>query len=308
MSLLPPISHPGPVAVERCAAARAEAVPLRFDLHAGKSIERGLARGLDEAECDAACIDLHIARLDPFSYVMPAASPEPGHAAWYSETEIPPGGVTVQRAVAIVGRRDGATFVHCHGQWRPDAEPLAMGHMLPDRCIGADDVQVSGIGLRGGGFESRHDTETNFRLFRAESRAPGCPEPRTACGRGANTAVLATLRLNQDVSQAIASLCEKLRTGPAQLFGIGSLNGAVFESAPPMRSYASELMIRSGRFDPRTDADGDGDAAHPVHLDVAVVAMDGTIHQGVLSPGCNPVCVTFELVVVPDAAVHMLDG
>lgn len=304
MSPLPPIRHPGPVAAERRATARAEVVPLAFRLQAGESVERGLARGLAEAGCDAACIDLDGVRLDPFSYVMPAASPGPEHAAWYSDAVTPRGGVTVRRAVAIVGRRDGEAFVHCHGLWQAASAPLAMGHLLPERCVVADDgresgVEVSGIGLRGGGFESRHDAETNFRLFRAEpvTARPTASRPSAPSGRNGTLTVLATLRPNQDVSRAIASLCEDLGTGPARLHGIGSLNGATFESAPPMRSYASELMIRSGRYDPRA-----GGGTRPVRLDVAVVAMDGTIHEGVLVPDENPVCVTFELVVVPDAA------
>ena len=57
-----------------------------------------------------------------------------------------------------------------------------------------------------------------------------------------------------------------------------------------MDSYASELLIRDGRIEVGT--------SEP-RLDVSVVAMDGTIFEGRLVHGDNPVCVTFELVILP---------
>ena len=281
MAALRQIRHPGPVAALRRSKAWGEAVSLDFTVEPGEDIETGLGRGVAAAECDCAYVAIDDAAMAPFRYVMPAGSPGPSHAAWYSKTVAPEGTVTVEGAGAIVGLRDDAPFVHCHGAWRPAGGALAMGHMLPAESLAAAPLRIAGIGLRGAGFVSRQDDETNFRLFAAE------PGRRAAQGR--RRALALTLRPNQDVSTAIEEACADEGIARARIVGIGSLNGARFESGPPMESYASELMIRDGRLD-------DGRA----RLDVAVVAMDGTIFEGVLVRGDNPVCVTFELVILPE--------
>lgn len=276
------IRHPGPVAPVRFAKAAGEAVELAFTIEPGKAMETGLGEGVAAAGCDAAYVELRAARLAPFRYVMPAGSPGPSHAAWYSETYAPQGDVTVEAAGAIVGRRDGAPFVHCHGLWRPEGGPRAMGHMLPPESFAADPIRVTGVGLRGAIFESRQDAETNFRLFAAEQTG--------STGQSGRQALAVTLRPNQDVSHAIEAICADAGIQTARILGIGSLNGARFEAGPPMESYASELLIRDGRLEKGR-----------ARLEIAVVAMDGTIYEGVLVPGQNPVCVTFELVIVPQA-------
>ncbi|WP_158555200.1 PCC domain-containing protein [Fulvimarina endophytica] len=247
----------------------------------GESIEAGLGRGLAEAGCHSGYVEIHAGRLDPFRFVMPAGSPGESHAAWYSQTHAPEGGVTVERAGAIVGTRDGAPFVHCHGLWHSCDRERRMGHMLPPDCLAAEPIRAVGTGLSGAVFASRDDAETNFRLFAAEA-VEGWPP-------AANSALAVTLRPNQDVCHAIEAICRDVAITRARIHGIGSLNGARFEDGPPMASYASELLIREGRLE-------GGKAS----LDVAVVAMDGTIFEGRLVRGDNPVCVTFELVIVPD--------
>ncbi|NDW03887.1 PCC domain-containing protein [Jiella pacifica] len=282
------IRHPGPVAPIRHAKAWGEAVALNFTVAPGETMEAGLGRGVAEAGCEAAYVSLQGARLDPFRYVMPAGSPGPSHAAWYSRTFAPEGVVTVTEAGAIVGRRDGAPFVHCHGLWQAEGEPLAMGHMLPPDSRAAEPVRVTGIGLRGAAFESRQDDETNFRLFAAEPADIDLNNEARQVSGGSRALAL-TLRPNQDVCHAIEAVCAEAGITRARIHGIGSLNEARFEDGPPMRSYASELLIRDGRQENER-----------VRLDVAVVAMDGAIFDGVLARGDNPVCVTFELVVVPE--------
>ncbi|MEX6505350.1 DUF296 domain-containing protein [Jiella sp. M17.18] len=286
--MLRQIRHPGPAAPIRHAKSWAEAVPLDFAIEPGETMEAGLGRGVAEAGCDAGYVAIAAARLSPFRYVMPAGSPGPSHAAWYSETFAPEGTVSVREAGAIVGRRDGVAFVHCHGLWRADGEALAMGHMLPAESRAAEPVRVTGFGLRGAVFESRQDDETNFRLFAAEPA--GSPAPTRSASRPKTSAALAlTLRPNQDVSETIETVCADEGITAARIHGIGSLNGARFENGPAMESYASELLVRDGRL-----------AESRARLDVAVVAMDGTIVEGVLVRGDNPVCVTFELVIVPE--------
>ncbi|MER0240007.1 DUF296 domain-containing protein [Fulvimarina sp. MAC8] len=275
------IRHPGPIAEIRHAKAWGGRVPLDFTVAAGEAMDAGLGRGVSEAGCHAAYVVLSGAAMDPFQYVMPAGSPGPSHAAWYSETFAPEATVLVERAGAIVGERDGKPFVHCHGLWRVQGEPVAMGHMLPNESFAAEPVRVTGVGLRGTCFRSREDSETNFRLFAAEPFGDAPSDgPR---------ALAITLRPNQDVTEALEAIAADEGIENAAIHGIGSLNGARFEAGRPMESYASELLIRSGRLD-----------RGRARLDVAIVAMDGTIFEGVLTRGENPVCVTFEIVILPD--------
>lgn len=282
MSARPPIVHPGPVAPNRHTLALARAVSLDFTLAAGEAVEIGLANAVAAAGCDSACVEIRGGRFDPFRYVMPAASHNDQHAAWYSATVAPRGGATVERAVAIVGQRDGAGFVHCHGLWHEEGAAPALGHMLPAESFAAEGIQVRGIGLRGAVFASRHDVETNFRLFAAE------PAP---CGEmDSSSAFAVTLRPNQDVSYALEAICSDAGIRRASIYGIGSLNGAQFEKGPAMKSYASEFFITEGQLE-------ETPAGPRVRLDVAIVDMQGTIFRGRLIRGENPICVTCEMVV-----------
>lgn len=285
------IVHPGPEAVERSCVASARAVPLDFTVPAGEIVNAGIADGLAAAGCDGAWVDLCGGRFAPFRYVMPAGSPGPSHAAWYSETFAPEGIVTVEAAGAIVGWRDGEPFLHCHGIWTDPTGARAMGHMLPLDTRTAAPLRVRGTGLVGASFVARHDAETNFTLFAAETISRDGVSG-SATGDGPH-ALAVTLRPNQDVGTAIAAICAEHGITEARLFGIGSLNGGRFASGPAMDSYASELVIRDGRI---------GAGTSEPWLDVSVVAMDGTIFEGRLVHGDNPVCVTFELVILPVAA------
>lgn len=285
MSDRPPIVHPGPVAPKRHALAWAKAVPLDFVLARGEAVETGLAKAVAAAGCDSACVEFGGGRFDPFRYVLPAASPDDAHAAWYSATVAPEGGVTIGRATAIVGRRDGAGFVHCHGLWREPGAAPALGHMLPPESFPAGDARVRGVGLSGAVFESRHDPETNFRLFAAE--------PATGRAMEAGSALAVTLRPNQDISYALEAICRDAGVRQGSVLGIGSLNGARFESGPAMASYASEFFVTEGRIE-------ETPAGSRVRLDIAIVDMRGTIFHGRLVRGENPICVTAELVVVPE--------
>jgi predicted DNA-binding protein with PD1-like motif len=279
MATNPPIVHPGPVASKRFTAASAAPVPLDFMLRPGETAEEGFARGVAEAGCDGGYVEIVEARFDPFNFVMPAPSPDAEHAAWYSRTFTPADGATVERAGAIVGRRDGRAFVHCHGVWRDGAGKMEAGHMLPMDSRIDGPARVLGTGLRGAVFESRHDPETNFRLFAAEPAGES-----QACGE---SALAVTLRPNQDITRALQGICGDAGIRKAAIHGVGSLNGASFEAGPKMDSFASEFFVSDG-----------GVQGGFVRLEIAVVAIDGTIYRGWLVPDENPVCVTCELIIV----------
>ena len=123
------IHHSGSPAPERVAAVAGSGIPLRFVLQPGRTVDEAVAEGMRAAGCIGGFVTFQGGRCEPFRYVMPAASSDPRYAAWYSETYEPAGPVDVTRACAIVGIRDGKTFLHCHGLWDTADGPRA-GHML----------------------------------------------------------------------------------------------------------------------------------------------------------------------------------
>jgi hypothetical protein len=120
---------------------------------------------------------------------MPAASPDAGHVAWYSDTFEPAGRVDIGRACAIVGIRDDKPFIHCHGFW-DTAEGRRMGHLLGPLTTVAEPIEVQGIGVQGATFKGIPDPETNFTLFEPVRLEEGAPAPtgrRALLARSART-------------------------------------------------------------------------------------------------------------------------
>jgi predicted DNA-binding protein with PD1-like motif len=190
------------------------------------------------------------------------------------------------QCVASVGERDGEPFVHCHGSWRT-TEGLRMGHMLAANCIVTEPVEASGFGFVDATFRAIPDAETHFTLFEPFAASPSAPTGQ---------ALLVRIRPNEDVCTAIESVCRSHRIDGARVFGIGSLNEVHFADGRRMNSHATELFVREGRV---TTDEGKLQA----RLDIAVVDMKGNIAEGEILRGDNPVCITFELVIVPDVAI-----
>lgn len=279
------IHHQGPASPERISAVAGSAVPLRFVLNPGRTVEEGVAEGVAAHGCVGGLIAFRGGLCEPFRYVMPAASSDPRYAAWYSDTFEPSGLVDVKRACAIVGIRDGKTFIHCHGLW-DIAEGTRMGHMLAAVTRVAEPIEVQGIGFTDATFEAQPDPETNFTLF----------EPvRTTNpldGAGVRT-LLAKVRPNEDICLAIERICSQNGIETADVYGIGSLNEVRFVDGTRVASHATEVLIHKGRVEKA--------GSHLLsRLEIDVVDMDGAIFSGELVRGDNPVCVTFELVIEPE--------
>jgi predicted DNA-binding protein with PD1-like motif len=277
------ILHPGPVVLERKTAIADTPIPLRFALEPGLAVDAAVAQGFAASGCIGGFVAFESGSCEPFNYVMPAASPDAQHAAWYSETFGPMGRVTISRACAIVGVRDEKPFIHCHGIWET-AGGRRMGHMLASSTRVAEPIEVIGIGFRAGTFEAVPNSETNFMLFEPVQVVVSRPE--TAGAR----ALLAKVRPNEDISRAIEEICSSHRIRTANVYGIGSLNGARFIDGTQVDSHATEVLIRKGSVE---SAGGRLRA----QLAVDVVDMDGSIFSGELVHGDNPVCVTFEMVI-----------
>ena len=277
------IHHSGSPAPERVAAVAGSGIPLRFVLQPGRTVDEAVAEGMRAAGCIGGFVTFQGGRCEPFRYVMPAASSDPRYAAWYSETYEPAGPVDVTRACAIVGIRDGKTFLHCHGLW-DTADGLRAGHMLAPLTSVAEPIEVTGIGFTDATFEAMPDAETNFTLFEP------VPTARDGHGTAQSRMLLAKVRPNEDIDLAVEEICRRQGLAAANVYGIGSLNGVRFADGRKVDSYATEVLIRSGRV---SSIDGRPQSK----LVIDVVDMDGGIHSAELLRGDNPVCVTFELVI-----------
>jgi predicted DNA-binding protein with PD1-like motif len=277
------IRHPGPVAPVRERVVAGRAVPLVLRLRVGQSVNAAVTGALAEAGYASGYADLDGLAIAPMHYVIPAAAPDTSHAAWYSDTRSPAGVVTVERAGVIAGIRDGEPFIHCHGIWLHNDGERRAGHLLPHEAIVARDCEVKGWGLHGAAFVARDDAETNFKLFCAEAAGGNGVPPSSA------RALACTMRPNSDISAEIERVCQSHDFSNASVFGVGSLVGVDFADGSHVPSYATEVMVRQGKV-----------VGGRCELDVALVDMNGDIHEGLLAHGSNPVCVTFELVIVEE--------
>jgi len=271
------ITHPGPVADTRADVVACHAEPIEVILRAGETLTRAITQGLAKAGFANGYLRLDGASLAPMNYVTPAPAPGDGHAAWYSQTYTEPL-AHIQHGGAHLGLRDGRAFVHCHALW----QDRGMGHVLCDDSLIADDVTVQGWGLRGAGLVAQPDPETQFTLFR--------PQVEGAPIKGA--AFLVTLRPNQDIGRALTRIAQAHQILRARVEGIGSLVGTVFEQAPHLESYATELLIVEGALQ-----------SGEIDLQVASVGFDGASLTGRLQAGQNAICVTAEVLMIalPDA-------
>ena len=181
------LAHPGPPAPDRRQAAGATLRPLSGRLAAGRTVMAEVAALFAAHGCRGGIVWLDGVACEPMRFVLPALATDGEHAAFYSETHAPDGVVLIGPSTASVGWRDGAAFLHCHGQWS-GAFGTAMGHLLPFDSILAEDVEVRGIGSPDAWFEALPDPETNFTLFAAaggggERRADRAAAARRGCLR-----------------------------------------------------------------------------------------------------------------------------
>lgn len=274
--------QPGPAAPRRTESVAGRGRILDLAIEPGADLVAAVAAPILAAGFEAAAVEIAGGSFAPFTYVIPAASPDDRHAAWYSEPFSPPGESRIEAANLMVGRRDGAPFVHCHACWIEADGRRRAGHPIPDRTVFASRTAarawcVSGVALR-----SEPDPETNFTLFRPVAIGASAPDtgPRMA---------LARIRPNEDACAALAAVCRTHGFAAAALRGsLGSVIDPAFTDGRRIGSDSTELLVRDGAV--RADASGE------VHgrLDVVLVDVAGRVHEGRLAPGRNPVCITFE--------------
>jgi predicted DNA-binding protein with PD1-like motif len=272
------LTQPGPVAAERIESFACDGREMSFRLQPGLSLNEALTRPLVAARMQSAALRFESSVLAPFVYVVPAQPRDELHVAYFSEPRTP-GESLVEIATATFGWRDGAPFVHCHGAWTEPGGRRGGGHMMPQETFVHTATEVRAWAFADLRIAAEPDPETNFTLFHP-----------LASGRAGGRFVVARIRPNEDICAALEEICLRHGIREAAVRGsLGSLVGARFADGGAVQDHATEVLVRDGWV--RADA-GELRAA----LNMLVVDMQGTVHEGWLMRGENPVCITFELV------------
>jgi predicted DNA-binding protein with PD1-like motif len=278
------IQQPGPVVAERIQWIEARGRAFSFNVEAGQPLLEAARHGFAAQGFAGGTLNIRGGALGPFAYVMPAQSKTSEHAAFYSETFRPQGITQLKLATMTFGVRDCAPFFHCHGLWREADGRVNGGHMLPEETNVAKPFAVEAFGIDGAMFTAEPDPETNFRLF----------GPVASEARGADTtsrAFALRLRPNQDFAGSLETFCRDRGIARARIRGgVGSTIGARFTGGRIVEPFATELAVTSG-----TIAPGAGGALE-AELDIALVDYTGSVAEGRLVRGDNPVLMTMELV------------
>ena len=278
------IRQPGPPNPTRIAAIPVAATPIDTVLAPGRRLLDALA-ALLAGSTDSACLTLTGGTLAPFSYVIPALSPDGSQAAFYSRTFRPAGATALDTAAVTLGWRGAAPFFHCHALWTEADGARGCGHVLPDGTTIAAPIRVRGAAITGARFETRPDPETGFSLFTP------CPTA-TPHPKGARPATALRLAPNQDLVETLEHVARTASYSRARIQGgVASINEARFLDAPAVTGFATELLVREGLID--------ADPSRPSTLDIAIVDLHNTIATGRLTPGDNPVLMTFEGLLEP---------
>ena len=96
------------------------------------------------------------------------------------------------------------------------------------------------------------------------------------------------MRPNQDIITAVETIARAHGMADAIVVGsVGSLVGTRFDDAPEVQDHATEVLITNGAI-----------RRGVATIDLMSVDMAGHVHQGRLTRGDNPVCITFDLVLI----------
>jgi predicted DNA-binding protein with PD1-like motif len=273
--------QPGPVHPRRIESFAGVARPRTFIATAGLSLREALAAPLADAGFQSAVLRLADAEVEPFRFVMPDHAADGRHVAYFSAPRTPPGRSRITRANATFGFHEGKPFLHTHAAWIEADGRRRGGHILNDETILAAPVAVEAWGFAHLRIETAEDPETNFTL----------PRPSGTPAATAN-AVLARVRPNQDITEAVETIARSHAMTDATIVGsVGSLIGTRFADGRAVPDHATEVLITRG--------DVRGGVAR---IELISVDMAGDVHEGRLARGDNPVCITFDLVLLRGTA------
>ena len=277
------ICHPGEESVLRHVSALGTVTTHSVTLPAGSILLSAVSTVMNSIGGDSGVVVLDGAHLGPFNYVMPDQSQDGLHAAWYSDTHTCDR-AQLRNATAIIGKRDGQWWLHCHALWVADGhsnnqascQKNGMGHLLPDQATLTDDVEATLYEFNGGSFNVELDTETAFPIFHVHG------------GLKSGNAIIAKVNPHEDIATTVEQLITEAGFSSARIFGIGSLIGTRFENDPPMLCPISEVLIGSdAKWKNQT-------LTLPMHC----VDINGNLFSGNVRNGDAPVLVTFEVLVI----------
>ncbi|MBK5951047.1 hypothetical protein CH339_09430 [Rhodobium orientis] len=282
--------HPGPVDPMRIASCEGHARRVEVAFRPGQTLLEAVTEALGAAGLAAGGLEFENVAFSPMEYVMPTYSETPERVAYYSKTHKPEGVVRIERAYATVGEREGETFLHCHALWREDDGTVRGGHLWPHMTRIAEPGSGVLYGVSGARMAATYDPETNFTLFQpsAGDASAGDAGPR---------AVIARVRPNEDMIEAIEALCARHGFKDAIVrSGIGSIVGLRFEDGLANDEPPTELAVLNGKV--TTGPDG-----HPkADVEIALIDASGDVHIGKPVRGDNPILISLELVVEETAS------
>ena len=283
------IQHFGPRDAQRLQAVECRLSHAALSLPGDADLLGALAGAVAGHGVRSAVCTLRGGTFSRLGFVMPALSRDAEHAVYYSERHLPAVPVALESATVTVGLREGRPWFHCHGVWRDAGGRRLAGHVLPDQARIAEPIAASLWLVHGADYVVGRDAETRFDLFQPVAHG-------AATGHG-GAAFALQVRPNEDICQALEAQCAARGIAHARVRGgVGSLVGAVFDDGRTVEPFVTEVLVHDGRLAP-----GD-DGAPRAALDASVVDHTGGLAHGRLARGCNPVLVTFELVVEPVAA------
>lgn len=288
------IDHPGTPAQERIHSAICQGQLFETTLEPGHSLIDSMAIAMRRLGVSSAAMKLSGGAFDCFAYCMPALSKTSDHAVYFSETFRVQGQVSLETASVTYGVRDGKPWLHCHAVWREPDGRRHCGHLLPDQVQVVREISANGSAVHGAEFVVTPDAETNFSLFVPRITPSHSAISHAQTSVKTSSSYIVRLSPNIDVCDALETFCAEKGISSAVIQGgVGSTVGAVFDDGRTVEPFVTELLIRSGEI--RPDASGRPNA----RIEITMVDYKGSVSEGVLARGQNPVLVTFELLIQP---------
>ena len=288
------IDHPGKPAQERIHSAICQGQLFETTLEPGHSLIDSMAIAMRRLGVSSAAMKLSGGAFDCFAYCMPALSKTSDHAVYFSETFRVQGQVSLETASVTYGVRDGKPWLHCHAVWLEPDGRRHCGHLLPDQVQVVREISANGSAVHGAEFVVTPDAETNFSLFVPRITPSHSAISHAQTSVKTSSSYVVRLSPNIDVCDALETFCAEKGISSAVIQGgVGSTVGAVFDDGRTVEPFVTELLIRAGEI--RPDASGRPNA----RIEITMVDYKGTVSEGVLARGQNPVLVTFELVIQP---------
>ncbi|MEO1065928.1 MAG: hypothetical protein AAFW47_00985 [Pseudomonadota bacterium] len=272
------IKQPGPTTSHNHVVCLSQYEHVTLSLSAGCALLAGLVNALGDKAACGAHVEVRNAAVSALDYVGPAPAPDETHAAWYSETRTPSMPGVIEDARLTYGFREGEPFFHCHGSWRGRDGVSVTGHLLPDTAILAEDTDVEVWLFSDARFDVTPCAVTNFSLFTPRALHPSVD----------GDAALVKLYPNCEIGEELAAVSAFLGWEGADVKGIGSIIGAVFDDGRVLESYATEFYFTDGRVS----------ADAPADLHLTIVGIDGAAMSGRLKPSANATFITCEVILL----------